>query len=285
MPDAPPPLVDEPPPPSVERCDIGTCQHLGVCADATGRCGVSLQTCRRSLRCKALGFCTPEDGQCAIGANQDCKQSNACETHGLCAARGQSCVAEESFHCTSSRICAERGACTERDGACVRDPHDDAGGSMKLRSEGLRTTGIALTIAGPALGALGTALLFTDDTGGIIAGAFMAPTGGTLLLMGLPMLMLGGQEIPSNTEPQSGPALAGGIVMAALGIGGIGMGGVFFGVTDADDNALPAIPMVIGGSLLIGGLALGIYGIATQPITPQASLRVGPSSIDLTMQF
>lgn len=285
QPEGPP--LGTPPPSAVPpmACDVNTCRHLGVCANANGQCGVALGSCRQSLRCAALGFCTPLNGQCGIGANEDCKQSAACRSHGLCAARGQSCVAEEPLHCLESRVCIEQGACSPRGGICVRDRQaEDVGGVTKPRSLGLRATGIAFTIAGPLLGAVGTSLLFTDDDGAIVAGAFMAPVGGTLLLMGIPMWAIGQQEIPGHTQPQSMGALTTGIVLSALGLGGIGVGGVFFGAAETD-NTLPAIPMVIGGSMLIGGLAAGIYGIATTPISQAATLRVGPGSFDLTLGF
>lgn len=217
-----------------------------------------------------------------IFANQDCKQSRACRTHGLCAAFGQTCVAEEPTHCLQASICADTGACSARDGRCVQDPNAEGPGNMKLRSLGLRNTGIAFTIAGPLLGLIGGGLLATDDAG-VVAGAFMAPIGGTLLLMGVPMWMLGGADIPVTTEPQSTGALAGGIVLGSLGIGGMAMGGFFFAFTE--NNTIPMIPMLIGGSMFAGGLASSIYGIASVPASTNLSFGVGPGTFDVTGRF
>lgn len=286
-PPLPPPPLPPPPAPQVlpplpgPRCDMIACQHFGICPHAAGGCSASLESCRRSLRCTMLGFCTPENGQCVIGANEDCRRSNACRAHGLCAARGQSCVAEDPAHCLASQICSERGACVPRGGVCVRDRDGGVTGAMKMRSEGLRNTGIAFTIAGPVLGLVGAGLLTAGDTA--IAGVFMTPVGASLLMIGIPMWMLGAHEIPSHTEPASMGALVGGVVLAGLGLGGLGVGATFFMATE--DNTLPAIPMVLGGGMLIGGIAAGIYGIETKPIVDNASLRVGPGSFELSYQF
>lgn len=281
----PPPTPALPPqpmlPPPGPRCDMATCQHFGICPDAAGGCSASLTSCRRSLRCGMLGFCTPQDGQCAIGANEDCRRSNACRVHGLCAARGQTCVAEDPAHCLASQICDERGACSPRGGACVRDLDSPMSGEMKTRSVGLRNTGIGFTIAGPVLGLVGAGLLSERET--VVAGIFMTPVGASLLMMGIPMWMLGAHEIPSDTEPLSMGAVVGGVVLAGLGLGGMGVGSVFFMATE--DNTLPAIPMVLGGGMLIGGIAAGIYGIETTRIVDNTSLRIGPGSFEMSYKF
>ncbi len=280
-PTEPPPT--EPPPSQTAHCDVATCQHFGQCPNALGQCGADLNSCRASLRCRTLGFCTPQDGECVIGANQDCEHADVCRTHGLCAARGQRCVAERAVHCLKARVCADAGACEAQQGMCVRGVDGDAQGNLKPRSSGLRTTGIALSIAGPLLGGIGTGLMLADDDGALVTGLFMAPLGGALLLMGIPMWMIGGQEIPASSETQSMGALTTGIVLSSLGIGTVAMGGVAFG--SVANNALGTIPMVVGGSMLVGGLALGIYGIATKPISQNATLSVGPGSFDMTIKF
>jgi hypothetical protein len=58
---------------------------------------------------------------------------------------------------------------------------------------------------------------------------------------------------------------------------------VFFAAFE--ENTLPAIPMVIGGSLLTAGIALGVYGIASTPVAHNASLTLGPGSVDLSVRF
>jgi hypothetical protein len=276
----PAPTWVEPTPPA-QLCDALSCEQTGACPDAAGACVSNLVTCRQSHRCRALGYCTPHDNDCIIGSNDDCRHSAACDIEGLCAARGQSCVAEEPVHCLQSKMCGTHGLCRVMDGRCIQESPVVGDVTTHPRSVAMRNTGIAFSIIGPVLGLLGGGMFLSKETA--VAAAFLAPIGGSLTILGVPMWALGASEIPDGTEPNSSGSIVGGVILAGLGLSGIGVGTTFFLTTE--ENTITAIPMAMGGSMLIAGIALGVYGIETTALLHNTSLRLSPLSFDLSYRW
>jgi hypothetical protein len=153
----------------------------------------------------------------------------------------------------------------------------------KDRSELVRNTGIGFTIAGVVLGVGGVAMIGSEDIA-IWGATVLAPVGGTLIITGVPLWVIGASEIPELTEPESEAAIIGGTILAGLGVGGTGVSGV---VAIAGSKAA-LLPLGLGLAAVGGGIVLATYG-AEERVIGQASMgpqiRLGPGSFDLRWSF
>jgi len=89
-----------------------TCRALGFCSVENGICALTSDSdCARTRHCKRDGRCSLVDGGCSA-SDTACESTPGCKLLGRCSVKGFECVAKTEADCAKSEVCAKFGWCT-----------------------------------------------------------------------------------------------------------------------------------------------------------------------------
>lgn len=165
-----------------------------------------------------------------------------------------------------------------------------------VRSKRMSLGGITLAVAGSLVMAIGEGMIadgirgnhpgFLGGIGEVLGGLELLPMGGSAILTGIPLAMVGASE----REPRYPAMAASGIALTTVGAGALGVGATLLVIDPRQTRVSGGWASFVGGAAgIVGGLVLWRVGDARRdgPAQPAAipGVVLGPGKGEVTWAF